>query len=336
MSKILNITISIIIAFILFVFLEIVLRAFFVDPNSLANYGYNPNGLGDLLPNRNFIDTNVKRLPYLVITNSDGLRNEEEVDFSNNTFRILTIGDSFTYSPYVNNQDMWQSVLERKLQENYPDKKIQVLNAGVAGYTITDEFEYLKEKGIKIKPDLIILGIYTNDVSDLNPEKRAIYARTKQKQIVSNFWLPFRNIAKQTAFFNWLEEKKTLLLASKIKQIKKERLKEINGASLARYLVKLNEFIQYAEKNNLELLVILFPEASQLNNNINGFQEEIIKNLKAKNVSYINLLLFFKKEQFGNLYLLPSNNHLSSYGNLAVAKIIFNYKIKDNIGNIGK
>ena len=331
MPKILNITIPIIIAFILFIFLEIILRAFFVNPNSLSNYGYNPSGLGDLLPNKNFIDANVKRLPYLVITNSEGLRNEEEIDFSDNTFRILTIGDSFTYCPYVNNQDTWQAILERKIKNEYPDKKIQVLNAGVAGYTITDELEYLKEKGIKTKPDLIILGIYTNDVDDLNPEKREVYARIKQKQIVSGFWAPFRNIAKKTAFFSWLEEIRARTFAGKIKQIKKEQSKEINSSNLARYLVKLDEFIQYAEKNNFELLVVLFPEISQLNSSKNNFQKEIAKDLEAKNISYIDLLPLFKEEQFKNFYLLPFNSHLSSYGNFTVANIAFNYKIKESI-----
>jgi len=317
-------------SFVLFLIIEMILRVFVINSSQLSNYGYNPKGLGDLLPNKNFVDTGVKRLPYLVITNSQGLRNEEEIDFSKDNFRILTIGDSFTYGPYVNNQDTWQAVLEKKLKDKFPDKKIQVLNAGVAGYTITDEFEYLKEKGVKTKPNLVILGIYANDINDLKPEKREIYARKKQKKKTKSFLFNFISLAKNTAIFNFLEKERVLLLTAKSVQSKNVHAEQTEQNSLKKYISYLDEFINYTKKNNLRFLVILFPEISQLKNNKNYFQDEITKDLKEKKVKYINFFDIYKDNDFYFFYLSPYNFHLSAVGNYFSADYISKHITSEN------
>jgi len=312
-------------SFFLLLIIEIVLRAFVINSSQLSNYGFNPNGLGDLLPNKNFVDTGVKRLPYLVITNSQGLRNEVEIDFAQDNFRILTIGDSFTYGPYVNNQDTWQAVLEKKLKDKFPDKKIQVLNAGVAGYTITDEFEYLKEKGIKTKPNLIILGIYANDINDLNQEKREIYAREKQKKKTERIFFNFINLAKKTAFFNFLEKERILFTIVKNEQSKNNQAKQIDRISkieIEEYLSYLDKFIHYTQENNLKLLVILFPQIEQFENNSNFPRDDIKNYLVNKNTDYINIYDNFIKENYNSFYLVPYNKHLSVIGNNKTALLI--------------
>lgn len=314
----------IMVTIIIFLIIEVMLRAFVINSSQLGNYGYNPQGLGDLLPNKNFIDSGLKCLPYLVITNSQGLRNEEEIDFSDDNYRILTIGDSFTYGPYVNNQDTWQAVLEEKLRTKYPGQKTQVLNAGVAGYTITDELEYLQEKGVKTKPNLVILGIYANDINDLKPEKRAIFARSVQKIRTKNFSYHLINLAKKTAFFNFLEKNKAKILAEKVKK----QLSEIEDSSNndnfnKEYLKKLREFIDYCQDNGLTLLIVIFPQ-SDFKNNIN---------FTDKNLDILNMTLFFQNKDINDLYLIPYNNHLSSYGYQQTAQIIFDYLVLKNLLN---
>lgn len=317
-------------SFFLLLIIEIILRAFVINSSQLSNYGYNPEGLGDLLPGKNFIDMGVKRLPYLVITNSQGLRNEQEIDFSKDNFRILTIGDSFTYCPYVNNQDTWQAVLEKKLLNKFPEKKIQVLNAGVAGYTITDELQYLQEKGIKIKPDLVILGIYSNDINDLNPEKREIYARQKQKKRSEGISFPLINIAKKTAFFNFLEKERILLTTVKIEQSKNKKTEQISKSNMVEYISYLDKFISYIQKNNLKLLVILFPQIEQFENKSNFPKNDIKSYLDNKKTNYIDIYDDFVKEDYNSFYLVPYNFHLSAAGSYFSADYISKFITSEN------
>ena len=170
-----------------FVLLELVLRlAFFQctmpEPN-LCNYGVvkyffnRTEGGGDLAPDQNGVWAIWPHRPYHVQTNSDGLRNTDEFD-NEHDFVVLAVGDSFTFGPYVPNEDTWPAQLERLLDTVlYPRATTQVLNGGVSGYTIVDEYHYLHERGVKLEPDLVIIAFFPNDISDMRTLEREYLAR---------------------------------------------------------------------------------------------------------------------------------------------------------------
>src|SRR5262249_48072666 len=125
-------------------------------------FGFSPGGYGDLLPNIDSVERLYPSRPYHLKTNSVGLRNNEELVLNPNVYRILAIGDSYTYGFYVHNEETFPARLEERLYE-LREAHFQVLNAGIPGYTIEDELSYLKDKGLKLNPKLVILGVYTND-----------------------------------------------------------------------------------------------------------------------------------------------------------------------------
>lgn len=90
--------------------------------------------------------------------NNDGLN--ERLDYSEikerNVFRIITLGDSYTYGMYVDTKNNWTEVLEDKLNDLNCNKKIEIINLGVGGYDISYEVERYKLRGKKYAPDLII------------------------------------------------------------------------------------------------------------------------------------------------------------------------------------
>jgi lysophospholipase L1-like esterase len=137
-------------------------------------FGFSATGYGDLRPNMSHVETLYDLRPYFLQTNSVGLRNSEEL--VEGAFRVLAIGDSFTYGYYVHNQETWPARLEEVLNQRLTTR-VQVLNAGVPGYTIEDELAYLRDKGLALEPDLVILGVYTNDIMDMNPRIRQHFAR---------------------------------------------------------------------------------------------------------------------------------------------------------------
>jgi lysophospholipase L1-like esterase len=77
-------------------------------------------------------------------------------------FRIMTIGDSFTYGLYTNTDRNWTELLEDKLNADLrcqKSRKVEVINLAVNGYDITYTVERFLKRGIKYNPDLVIWPI---------------------------------------------------------------------------------------------------------------------------------------------------------------------------------
>jgi len=102
-------------------------------------------------------------LPYKAIYhyNADGLneRFNYPIEKEDGVFRIITLGDSFTYGHYVNTEDNWTEKLEDLLNADlslYNFKKFEVINLGMGGFDIPYINERYKTIGSKYNPDLII------------------------------------------------------------------------------------------------------------------------------------------------------------------------------------
>lgn len=93
-------------------------------------------------------------------SNSKGIRGRKEHSYekAQGKIRILTIGDSFTFGEEVSDNETFQSYLERL------DSRLEVINLGVHGYGHDQMLLYLKEEGLKYKPDIVLLGFLYYDM----------------------------------------------------------------------------------------------------------------------------------------------------------------------------
>lgn len=321
-----------VICFVLLILtIETLLRAYLIPPNEVGGWGYNLSGYGDLLPNQNFIASDIPKLPYQLITNSVGLRTDHEISIEkpSQTQRILAVGDSLTFGPYVNNYQTYPDQLENYLkQKNY---QVEVLNAGISGYTLQDELSYLNEKGLKLKPDIIILGIYENDVADYLPSTRKIFARDLQKENALKLsWFP--QLLQQSTILSY---SKKIIWQRQIQQIKQESKNERenigNNVLLQRYLDDLNKLLDTINKNNVPVVFLFFPSFKQLNSS-NYFPQSAIEEKISSRYLIIDLKKTFENyDSLADLYLLPVNRHLSVIGNDLVAKTVGQELIKNQL-----
>lgn len=93
--------------------------------------------------------------------NSQGLRDEEFSSEKDGKYRILAVGDSFLMGYGVNIEDSMINIFERDLKTS--GKNIDVINAGVNGYSPFIEYLYLMKKGLEYKPDMVILFFTMTD-----------------------------------------------------------------------------------------------------------------------------------------------------------------------------
>lgn len=98
-----------------------------------------------------------------VRTNSSGFRNDQEFhrEKPTGTFRILALGDSFTFGWGVEESQAYPNVLARKL-ERQSGEKVEVFNLGVWNYGTLQELRVFHQLE-NYQPDLITLEFYARN-----------------------------------------------------------------------------------------------------------------------------------------------------------------------------
>jgi hypothetical protein len=104
----------------------------------------------------------------VVRTNSFGLRSPEvAVPKPDDTFRILLLGDSFTFGMRVADDELiFARRLEHHLRERYPSKHVEVVNGGVLSYCPLLEYLEYRHYLHALEPNLVVLNFDMSDVQD--------------------------------------------------------------------------------------------------------------------------------------------------------------------------
>jgi len=159
-------------AFIIFLLLETSLqvRSHFRYKQSVFNvftdetrYVYDEaTGLKLLRPNHVFIGSQAE-----IRTNSIGLRNPEISPHRvPNSVRIAVVGASTVMGAYAaRNENTFSALVEDQLRRRFPDRVIEVINAGIAGYSLQQQQQMLERLILPLQPDLVIVYPGFNDFS---------------------------------------------------------------------------------------------------------------------------------------------------------------------------
>ena len=126
--------------------------------------------------------------------NSLGFRDKEHtLTKDSNTFRIVVLGDSFSFAQGVPFEQSFPYLLEQKLNSNPSiPEKIEIINLGMWGFGTDREYLTLKYIGLKYHPDLVILAFYTgNDVRNNYAEFENRYSHVYQDENISLNMRPF-------------------------------------------------------------------------------------------------------------------------------------------------
>jgi lysophospholipase L1-like esterase len=103
----------------------------------------------------------------LVSVNSRGFRGAEvTIPKPPGRFRIVVIGDSLTLGWGVNDEETYAARLEQRLRREQPTLDVDVVNLGVGGYNTRQSVTWLSRHVDELRPDLVLLGFYSNDVPD--------------------------------------------------------------------------------------------------------------------------------------------------------------------------
>jgi len=111
-----------------------------------------PTLFWELLPNVDHVPPHY----FGDVTNADGLRMRREVGAKDGRLRVACFGDSCTYGLGLPVDDSWPSVMGR-------DAALEVINAGVPGYTSYQGALYADMRCPRWKPDVVVVEFGIND-----------------------------------------------------------------------------------------------------------------------------------------------------------------------------
>lgn len=118
----------------------------------------------------------------------EGTRDQRNAAFPkvkpDGSFRIVVVGDSFTFAGKVHYDDNFAKRLERMLELNQTHRPVEVLNWGVPGYSTEQEVPLVRKAIEDYKADLVVLEVTLNDpeVEPYHSSHAGIYTWEKRLQ----------------------------------------------------------------------------------------------------------------------------------------------------------
>lgn len=118
---------------------------------------------------------------YSVSINSMGFRGPElQQPKPKNGFRIWCIGGSTTFDIYSPSDDKtWCAQLGEILQEKYPNRLVEVINAGVPGEILRGSMKDVQSFSKTVQPDIVVLYHGPNDLQKLMSDQRKAFHNRK-------------------------------------------------------------------------------------------------------------------------------------------------------------
>jgi lysophospholipase L1-like esterase len=98
--------------------------------------------------------------------NSQGFRDEEfPAGKTPGVFRIICLGDSWTFGANVGQEQAYPQRLKALLRREFPEANFEVFNLGVLGYSSQQGLELLRRTIDKMQPDMVTIAYAWNDAS---------------------------------------------------------------------------------------------------------------------------------------------------------------------------
>jgi lysophospholipase L1-like esterase len=164
--------------------------------------------------------------------NAQGMRAHRDYPYEkpDGLKRIVSLGDSFTIGYEVHADECFSSIIESDLRQR--GYGVEVLNAGVSGYSNAEESLYLERELFRYDPDLILVSFFANDLVD---NVRTGLFRLEGQSLVSgaSSYVPASQLGdylNTNPFFNFLSARSNafVLLKEKATILAKRRMVKDN------------------------------------------------------------------------------------------------------------
>jgi lysophospholipase L1-like esterase len=147
---------------------ELLLRLFIPAPPAVVDgiYEPHPEAIFLLAENASILHS-TEEFNCRYVISDQGFRDHHYGSKDESAFRILCCGDSFTMGQGVSVDEVYAKVIEKMFADRNLDMRVEVVNAGTGGHGVWQQAIMLKERGLPLSPDAIILEIHPQtDIRD--------------------------------------------------------------------------------------------------------------------------------------------------------------------------
>ncbi|MCX5696515.1 MAG: hypothetical protein NTU54_00835 [Candidatus Omnitrophica bacterium] len=274
---------------------------------------------------------------FLCEHNSVGLRDEEHsFNKPDGVFRILALGDSYTYGLGVDFRESYLARLEdmlNKIQGRHP--KVEIIKAGIPAFFPEPERIFLEHYGVKYHPDLILVAFLPNDVIDtysgfgsLRVEKNGYLEIFSDKIFFSIFRFLYRYSYLCRLVIRFFTPWFTLKYCHWVDVYKNNGQHE---GSWKKVESEYSNMHKIANNIGAKLVIIHIPELKRNLGDINwSYPAARLSNWCRNNgVFFIDTLVVFEKNKMNSLYW--KEGHCNSLGHKIIAETIYFGLIKENL-----
>jgi lysophospholipase L1-like esterase len=240
----------------------------------------------------------------LIQHNSLGFREPEfPVQKPAGEFRVLALGDSFTYGSGVLAEDAWPQVVERGLAVG--GRRVDVINCGFAAgsYTPDGYDAWVRTDGLLLDPDLVIVGFCLNDMGNGNDVPMLSYQGKTTVgcpvALIDQFLTYFANRQAMDAVPDYSE----VVAAHPETWIKTQ--------------AALQNLQRILAERRIPLVVAVIPMISQINRDPNpyaGLHRGIGEFCAANGIPCVDLLAPFVGRSELDLWVHPTDQHPNHIG----------------------
>jgi len=226
---------------------------------------------------------------------------------------ILVIGDSFVAGHGVKYEEVFSSILRKELRQQY-----NVYNLGVCGSHTEREYDSLLT--YPVKPDIIILGYYHNDIESAMIKHNIHSKFSNPKNKLSPF---SKFIIDNSLFFNFLFsiKAKSQISAEFMESEQNDILLYLNDDIWNTQKQSLKKFKEYCLENNVKLIILFIPglgEGIAFTNVIAG--KKIEEFCREENIEFINIYPYIKNLPISKRIANKFDQHPSSEVHKIIAK----------------
>ena len=254
-------------------------------------------------PGQQFVDRVLPELAYPVRINALGFRGADmAAPKPAGTVRVLCVGDSYTFGPYVTDEETFPSRLSARLKERAGAvATVEVINGGVSGFSIEDELIFVRDKAFAVQPDVIVLSFCQNDVLDMGRGRPMIETMRDHAGLKSTFLLgPALKILQHSALFNGMQRGAAMIKVMKMKAAPMTS-DMATPQQWEAYHEGLARFVRTVRERGARLLVMVWISADQITG-------------KATLTPQIKLAGFSREMGFELLDLAPAIRSLADGG----------------------
>lgn len=102
-------------------------------------------------------------------------------------FHVVLAGDSFTFGDVTDGEKSWVSLLRDRLATRHSGRCIRVFNIAAPVTSIYEQAMRIRETRDILQPDLVILGQYQNDITDLTNYGSVAYRPSTETENTTNW-----------------------------------------------------------------------------------------------------------------------------------------------------